>query len=231
MSYTAAGQCTVSGNEVTITGAGSCTITASQEGNDDYNPAPDVERSFDIAKDSQTITFPALDDTTINGGAVTVSATASSGLTVLFSVSGDCTISGHDVQPTGVGSCTVTASQAGDSDYLAAPNVSRTFQIGKGDQTITFESIDNHTLGSGSVPLGATASSGLPVSFASDTPTVCSVVGSTIVLNAHGTCTIEASQAGNDDWNAAPTVTRSFTVTKATPVVHVSLTLAPPGGG
>ncbi len=56
VSFAAAGTCSVSGNSVHITGAGSCTITAQQTGNASYNAAPDVERSFNITKKPLTIT-------------------------------------------------------------------------------------------------------------------------------------------------------------------------------
>lgn len=55
VSFAATGNCTVTGNMVHITGAGSCTVRASQAGNNIYEPAPDVSRSFNIAKANPTI--------------------------------------------------------------------------------------------------------------------------------------------------------------------------------
>jgi PASTA domain/Regulator of chromosome condensation (RCC1) repeat len=49
VSFTARGRCTVRGATVRLTGAGSCTVTASQPGDANYNPAPDVSRTFSIA--------------------------------------------------------------------------------------------------------------------------------------------------------------------------------------
>ena len=57
-------------------------------------------------------------------------------------------------------------------------------------------------LDGGLVHLAAAASSGLPVSFSSLTPTTCSVAGSSATPLAAGTCTIKASQAGNTTYNA-----------------------------
>jgi len=59
----------------------------------------------------------------------TVNATASSGLPVSFTASGACTVSGNTVHISGVGSCTITAYQAGNSNYNAAPDVSQTFTV------------------------------------------------------------------------------------------------------
>ena len=86
VSFSAAGNCTVGGSTVHITGAGSCTITASQAGNATYNAAPDVARTFPIAKANQTITFGALGGKTFGDPDFGVSATATSGLAVSFGV-------------------------------------------------------------------------------------------------------------------------------------------------
>ena len=127
--FSAGGNCTISGNLVHITGAGSCTITASQPGNYMYEAAPDVEQSFDIAKADQTIDFAALSDKTFADPPFNVTATASSGLPVSFSASGNCTVVGNTVSLTGVGSCTITASQPGDDNYNPAADVPRDFSI------------------------------------------------------------------------------------------------------
>lgn len=51
----AADQCTIAGNTVTITGAGGCTVTAAQPGNRVYSSAPSVPRTFSIAKAATAI--------------------------------------------------------------------------------------------------------------------------------------------------------------------------------
>jgi PASTA domain/Regulator of chromosome condensation (RCC1) repeat len=129
VSFAASGKCTVGGTTVHLTGAGSCTITASQPGSASYNPAPDVSQSFVIAKASQTIVFGPLANKTYGAPDFRVNATASSGLPVSFAASGRCTVSGTTVHLTGAGSCGITASQAGDANYNAAHEVSRTFSI------------------------------------------------------------------------------------------------------
>jgi hypothetical protein len=81
---------------------------------------------------SQAITFHALTDRGISGLPFSVSATASSGLPVTFTASGQCTASGSTgstISALGSGSCTVTAHQSGNSEFAPAPDVARTFQI------------------------------------------------------------------------------------------------------
>jgi endoglucanase len=73
--FSASGTCTVSGDTVTLTGAGACTITASQSGDGDFYPAPDVSQSFDIDKAATTTT---VDPASVRfGDQVTLQATVS----------------------------------------------------------------------------------------------------------------------------------------------------------
>jgi sugar lactone lactonase YvrE len=131
VSFAASGNCTVGGTTVHITGAGSCTITASQPGGGGYPAATSVSRTFAIAKAGQTISFAALGGKRVGAPDFTVRASASSGLAVTFSARGRCTVSGARVHLTGAGSCTITASQVGNANWNAAPSVSRTFSIAR----------------------------------------------------------------------------------------------------
>jgi hypothetical protein len=86
-------------------------------------------------------------------------------------------------------------------------------------QTITFQPITATENALTSLALSARASSGLPVSFTSTTPKVCTVSGNTASLLFPGNCTIKASQAGDDSWESALPVHRTFTVGLATQTV------------
>ncbi|MFL6282560.1 MAG: beta strand repeat-containing protein, partial [Pyrinomonadaceae bacterium] len=163
VSFGAAGACTVTGNTVHITGGGSCTITASQAGDSNYNAAPDVPQSFQIAKVNQTITFNPLGDKTYGDADFSVSASASSGLTVSFNASGACTVTGSTVHITGAGSCTINASQAGDSNYNAASDVARSFQIAKATATISLSNLNQTYDGTAKQASATTNPAGLNV--------------------------------------------------------------------
>src|SRR5271165_2094160 len=219
--------CTVAGSAVTTVAAGTCTITASQGGSARYAAAPDVSRSFQVnpvhtGPAVQTITFGQPPDSKV-GAPVTLSASASSGLPVSFS-SGTpsvCTVKGSAVTTVAAGLCTITASQGGSARYAAAPDVSRSFQVnpvnpGPTAQTITFGQPPDAKVGA-PVTLSASASSGLPVSFSSGTPSVCTVKGSAVTTVAAGLCTITASQGGSARYAAAPDVSRSFQVNPVNP--------------
>jgi uncharacterized protein (TIGR03437 family) len=120
------------------------------------------------------------------------------------------------------GTCSITASQAGSASYLAATPITQTFTVAATTQTITFPPLSNVVVGVASVALGATASSGLPVSLASSSATVCSVSGTAAIILAAGTCSVTASQAGSAAYPAAAPVTRSFIVMAGSPVPEIT---------
>jgi hypothetical protein len=86
--------------------------------------------------------------------------------------------------------------------------------IAMSTQTITFNQPSNAGLGGGPVTLNATASSGLPVTYVSNTTGVCTVAVNTnmATLLSAGTCSITASQNGNFAYFAATPVTQTFMV-------------------
>ena len=207
--------CTVAGVTVTPQSTGTCTITSTQAGGGIYYAAENVTRSLAI-KSTQAITFNQPAELTL-GDDANLTATASSGLTVSYtsSTTDVCTVASTTVTSKSAGTCTITASQAGGGDFLAAADVTRSFAI-KGTQTITFDQPAELTLGD-DANLTATASSGLTVSYTSSTTDVCTVASTTVTSKSTGTCTITASQAGDDDFLAAADVTKSFAISGAGP--------------
>jgi hypothetical protein len=98
-------------------------------------------------------------------------------------------------------------------------------------QTITFTTPAPQGVGGEPVVLSATATSGLAVSFESQSSAVCTVAGGAVRLLAAGTCTVRASQPGNGVWLAAAPVDRSFLVVGAEVTLERSTsTLAATGG-
>ena len=163
----------------------------------------------------QTITFTApRSPVTYGVKPIELSATASSKLPVTFKViSGPGTISGHKLTITGAGTVVIAANQAGNLDYAPAPQVERKIVVDKASQTIAWPKISGTHYAKTTLHLKATATSGLPVSFTSETPKVCTVSKDSASLLIAGACTIRASQPGNDDYAPAPALTHSVTVT------------------
>jgi hypothetical protein len=219
--------CTVSGTAVTTVTPGTCTITATQGGNTDFAAARNVTQSFPIraGQNAQTIDFgtPAAGRV---GTPVTLTASATSGLPVSFSSATPavCTVSGTTVSTLAGGTCAITATQGGSATYAAARSVTHSFAVGAGhkSQWITFGKPPDTPVGHPAV-LTASASSGLPVSFSSATPAVCTVSGTTVTTLTAGTCTITATQGGSTTYAAARTAPRSFQVNPAAPAIPAAL--------
>ncbi|MGC2112654.1 MAG: MBG domain-containing protein, partial [Candidatus Korobacteraceae bacterium] len=96
----------------------------------------------------QTITFPNPGTQTYGVPPITLTATASSGLPVSYTViSGPATVSGNALTITGAGSVTVQANQAGNSQWLPAPPVNDTFTVNPAVLTVT---ANNATITEGS---------------------------------------------------------------------------------
>ena len=242
-----AGVCTLSGSTVSFVGAGTCTIRADQAGNGTYQAAPQVQQSFTVAStpppSTQSITFtstvPAA--AVVGGAGYTVSASASSGLTVTFTIdaasAGVCTISGSVVSFVSTGTCTIDAHQSGNGSYQAAPQAQQSFTVGLASQTISFTSSPpgGATVGGPTYTISATASSGLTVTFtiAPASAGVCSLSGSVVSFTGAGTCTIRVNQSGNGTYQAAPQAQQSFTVTNPAPsksVQTIQFTSTSPAG-
>ena len=180
---------------------------------------------------SQKLTFGALSNVTFGVAPFPISAAASSGLPVTFisTTTGVCTVSGSTVTIAGAGTCSITASQAGNTNYAAATPVTQSFLVNSttgAPQTITFGPLSSVPFGAAPFAISATASSDLTVSFASTTPGVCTVSGSIVTIVAAGLCSITASQPGSSIFAAAIPVTQTFTVSAPPPPLQL-ITVAP----
>ena len=122
---------TISGSSLTVTGVGTIQIAANQSGNGNYTAATQVMQSIVVNQASQTISFTPPTTPVIYGvSPITLSATATSGLGVTFSVvSGPGTISGSTLTVTGAGTIVIAANQAGNTNYTAAPQVTQSVVV------------------------------------------------------------------------------------------------------
>ena len=124
------GPASVSGNTVTLLGTGTVTLRATQAGDATYAAAASVEQTFTITKADQSITFAALPDRLLGDPPFSLSATASSGLAVSFTLlSGPASLSGSTLTLTNGGVVTVRAAQAGNANFNAALSVDRFFSV------------------------------------------------------------------------------------------------------
>jgi Putative Ig domain len=215
-----AGVCSVSGDTVSYTAAGSCVIDANQAGNIDYADAPQVTQTITVSPEDQSIIFSAPAPGSVGGSAALAATGGGSGNPVVFSVdpssgTGVCSVSGDTVSYAAAGSCVIDANQAGNADYAAAPQVTQAITVALLSQSISFTAPAIGSVG-GSATLTATGGgSGNPVVFSVDLFSgtgVCSVSGDTVSYTAAGSCEIDANQAGNADYAAASQVSQAIYV-------------------
>ncbi len=196
-------------NLVSFTGAGSVTITASQAGNGTYSPATDVSRTFTVTKATATVTLGSLSQTYDGTPRAASATTDPAGKTVVFTYDGAATA------PTNAGSYGVVGTIV---DPIYQGSATGTLEIAKAAQTITFAAIPNK-LTTDTVTLSATGGgSGNFVTFAV-TEGPASIADGVLSFTGSGEVTVTASQVGNANYEAASSVSRTFTVTKATATV------------
>jgi len=156
ISFTASGQCTVTGTNVHITGAGSCTITAKQSGDSNFNAAPDVPQSFNIAKATTTTAVTSSVNLSEFGQSVTFTATVTSGAgtptgTIQFKDGAANIGSAQTLNAGGVaqlttsvlttGTHTITADYNGDANFLISSGTLSGGQVVKAQPTLSINDV------------------------------------------------------------------------------------------
>ncbi|MBO2651765.1 Ig-like domain-containing protein [Shewanella algae] len=232
-SSTTTGVCTITASgTLTFVTTGNCSIDADQAGDGSYNAAPTVTQSFTV-------------NAVVPGAPTSVNAVASdASATVSFSApasTGGAAISSYTVTSSpggltasGAGSPLAVSGLSNGTDYsftVSASNIAGTGQASspsntvtpKANQTISFSNPGAQSFGT-TPTLTATASSGLTPVFSSTTTGVCTITASgTLTFVTTGNCSIDADQAGDSSYNAAPTVTQSFTVNAVVPGAPTSV--------
>ena len=101
-----------------------------------------------IPQPNTIVNLNSTDTRTLNGGSYALGAFATSGLPVSFESSntGVATVSGSTLTIVGPGTTTITASQPGNGDFAAAPNVTQTLTVLPAGWNL-IENFESSTLG------------------------------------------------------------------------------------
>jgi hypothetical protein len=200
-------------------GTGSCQLTATRAGDNDYTSISSAPFSVAIGKAAQSISFAA--DTpsskTTADPPFTVSALASSGLPVSFAAEpgSSCAVSSVGlVSALSVGACTIIASQPGNANFNPAPPTFWQIVIGRPPrvaQTITFDQPATPATFGSSFLVTPEASSNLPVRLAATGACGVALAGNgyqVTMTSGTGSCILTASQDGDDRYLEAADVVR-----------------------
>lgn len=212
LAVTASRACSAYGNVIQLIREGTCTLYISQTGSATYGP---VSTSMNIrvtpgTPQPEVILFAPLPDVTLSiFTAVSIDAvvTSSGRVATLTSDTPDiCSVSNNDPPsfgPLNPGTCSITASLGASPPYLAANPVTQTFQILPAEKIplVIASAVppqSNVSLATGSFSIGFGTSVGPGLAVVSNTPTVCSYVGSVIRFLGPGMCSVTASHPGNN---------------------------------
>ena len=202
----------ISGTNLAVLGAGTASIVASQAGNSNYLAATPVTNTLVIGKGSASVSITGT-NAIYDGTAKSVEAS-----TVPTNLNVGITYNGSSNAPSNAGSYTVVATVA-DANYAGSNTA--TLMIGQAANTITFPALGSRFYTNGlTIGLGATASSGLAISYSS-TSTNVSISGANVTVLGAGTASIVASQYGNSNYLAATSVTNSLVISNAATPTNV----------
>jgi len=136
-----------------------------------------------------------------------------------------------------------TPSAAGTFNFTVTATDANSFKgsqaytvvIAQATQTITFTTTPPATpMVTGTYTVGATASSGLTVALSIDaTSTIgaCTISGNLVAFTGVGTCIVDANQAGNANYTAAPQVQQTLLIGKKTTTMTLTATPNPVNTG
>ena len=207
----------ISGNTVTILKAGIVIITASQPGDDTYYSATEVQQTLIIGKATPSISWNNPSDIVYG---TTLSATQ---LNATSSVVGTFTYTPAINTKLNAGSAqqlSVTLSPTDDTNYLTT-TAKVSINVSKAQQQITFGALPDKTIGDGPFTLTATVNSTLPVSYSTTSGKV-GIASGIVSLLKPGRVDITANQSGNENYNAAASISQSFCIKPLRPTITLS---------
>ena len=232
---TTTGVCTASGATLTILSAGTCSITASQNGNPSYSAATDVVKSFSVYSGS-------LSGAATFGQVLTANATAFTPASYQWKRSATVGGTYSDIAGATSSTYTLTSTDVGNyvkvamtsSDALVV-TTSASASVGALSQTIAFGALSGVKLTASPVTLSgaslATASSGLIPTYSSSTIETCTATSAGVItLKLVGTCTIVASQAGSSGYGAATPVSQNLIISADVPAAPFINSVSTGGG-
>ena len=195
----------ISGSTLTINRQGYAKITATAQSSAIYDPAS-ASQDVVIGKGTQTIFFPDIKSVPYGAGKIALVASASSGLPVTATSSNNAValVSNGEISVLGVGSATITVSQAGDPYWTAATPQDRLLTVTKGEQAISFSAPSRLTI-SQKEKITAVSTTGAAVSFLATGAVSVSLENGDYYLTGlySGTGIVTASVAGSLTYNAA----------------------------
>jgi len=204
--------CSVSDlTELVTTHAGSCVVTASYNGVSSpptlitFGPADQAPLALTSTSGIYGTPIALKTNGGSDGGAVTYSVTDPG--------TAGCAASGATLTSTSAGICTVTATMAGDSDYLPVSSPPTTVTFGPTDQAPLTITTTTGTYGRALSLATSGGSDHGAVSYVLSDPgsAGCLLSGATLTATSAGTCGVSATMAGDTDYLAVSSLPTTIT--------------------
>ena len=215
------GTCQLNSGVIDPVGAGSlCVVRATKAGDANFNSKVSADTTIDVVKASQTGFSITSDSSFTTGSSLALSASGgqSSGGITWSATPSQCVISGTSLTSSRGGvTCVVTATRAGDSNYLSVSD-SLNITVAKISQTLTFRSsapspgIVGNTY---TVSVDSNVFLAPTIVVSNQSQSVCSISAGVVTFVTPGTCIVSASQSGTDVYSSAA-ASQSITVVAAT---------------
>ncbi len=212
----ASGPATISGSTVTLTGAGTVVLNASQAATSDYTAAS-ATTGFNAADAVPLLSFAPIGTKAFGGAPFAVSASSASNGPVTYSViSGPATIAGSTVTLTGVGTVVLGANQAASGSYTAA-SATASFDVTGVIPNLVFAPVPPKTFGNAPFAVSASSASNGAVTY-SVISGPATISGSMVTITGAGNVMLGATQAAIGSYTGA-TATTTFNVADAVPAL------------
>ena len=200
--------CTVSGTTLFAIAAGNCTVTTTKAADSNYNSASS-SRIVTIGSASLQnqvslvfLSIPAGLGVGTTGNFQVSGGSGTGALTYTTTTSSICSVSGTQVRGLATGTCTLVATKAADSSFLAA-TTSINLAIGKAAQASLSFSVAATLRPGATISLFAGGGSGTgAITFSTVTPSFCGISGTTLTALAAGTCRVTATKASDANFQA-----------------------------
>jgi hypothetical protein len=203
--------------------SGTCSITATKAADTNYFIANSAGYSVTLNKATQatltvtapaSVTFGSTGTLTSSGGSGSGAVTYSAGASTGCNITGGTTLNVSDAS----GTCSVTATKAADTNYLAATSAGYTVSLNKAAQaTLTVTAPASVTYGSTGTLTSSGGSGSGAVTYSAGASTGCNITGGTTlnVSDASGTCSVTATKATDNNYLVATSAGYTVTLNKA----------------
>jgi hypothetical protein len=207
------------GPSLTSSSAGSCTVTASRAGDNNYEPRSSVATLVTFAKDTQNALTLRDNSGDLDTG-ITLSVSGGSGTgAVSYSVtsgSANCSITSGVVNARFAGSCTLTSTKASDTNYLQK-QITNTLSFVKATQSSIQVTSTSGTYGT-PIQLATTGGSGsgaVSYSVSDNGSASCVVIGTQLTFTSAGTCKVTATRDADSVFDARSSVSATITIDRS----------------